>query len=124
MGKPYGHDYSFAPSRNSAGTMICAKCNQPILSELQDWMHYTKTSKGDWAYVCFHRECCDDQSGWEKLEKAKVARNAIHSNRMNKLREVASYLGINDSMEFARLASESLGDDDLDGTYFSMYGSS
>tara|TARA_B100000929_G_C15260008_1_gene336380 strand:+ start:230 stop:517 length:288 start_codon:yes stop_codon:yes gene_type:complete len=49
--------------------MICPGCNKSIDGYVQDWLSYQKHSKGDWKYVTWHRECCEDQSGWEKLEQ-------------------------------------------------------
>lgn len=73
MGKPHSHAYMFQGSECSAGRMVCAKCNQPIFDHSQDWLYYVKPKGYDWAYVCFHRHCYSDQSGWVKLEKKHKA---------------------------------------------------
>lgn len=128
MGKPYNHTYYFSGSGCSAGTMVCAKCSQPIFNHNQDWMHYTKSCKDehgwpDWKYVCFHRKCCDDQLGWVKIEDEISSNKARHEKIMGVLRGVASELGVTCPYEFAELAAESLGQDDLDSHFFYKYGS-
>lgn len=77
MGKPYGHQYFMAGNLSSRGLMVCAKCNQPIFNHAHDWMAYQKPENGDWGYVCFHRKCYDDQSGWLKIEKAEDAKKKL-----------------------------------------------
>lgn len=68
MASYYNHKYYFKGSGCMAGCMICPSCNKPIDSDSQDWLCYQKHSKYDWKYVTWHRSCCKDQSGWEKLE--------------------------------------------------------
>ena len=82
MGKPYGHTYYFAgPPGNSAGTMICACCHKPIDATAEDWMYYTKPKRGDWGYVCFHRRCRPDDTGWAKRE-AEIAKHLERNKRL------------------------------------------
>ena len=68
MGKAYGHQYFFAGQGGTCGTMICATCNQPVFEHAHDWLAYKKDKDGDWGFVCQHRKCWPDQSGWEKAE--------------------------------------------------------
>jgi len=123
MGKPYNHCYHFSGYRGTTGTMICAKCNQPIFNHAQDWMSYVKPHGDDWGYVCLHRKCCDDQTPWIKIEQAEAAEVVRHKNNLAMLTELAKALKITDPLEFASLAAEALGMDDLDGEYFMKYGS-
>jgi hypothetical protein len=76
MGKPYNHQYFFSGSRNSCGTMVCAHCQRTITPEAEDWLAYQKSSKEDWYYVCFHRKCRTDQSGWLAAEAASAERKS------------------------------------------------
>lgn len=125
MGKPYDHQYFFAGYGGYAGTMVCESCNQPIFNHAHDWMHYTKTKKGDWRYVCFHRKCYPDQSGWEKIENDKRAKSEKHDVRISALKALAEAMGITCELEFAALAYEALnsGGGDLDDYYILRYGS-
>lgn len=111
MGKPFDHQYFFSGSGCSTGEMICATCHQPIFNHSQDWMSYKRSKSGDWAYICFHRKCCVDQTGWEKIEtrhkKAMVAR----VSDLNKIRALASEIGVTDPDEFSDLAAEALSHD-------------
>lgn len=129
MGRAYDKQYHFGWSGGSCGTMICAKCGKAILHSLRhDWMSSKKDCKDDagwpdWKYVCFHMQCVDDQSGWEKIEKDTARRKAKHDANISKLKEVAADIGITDPIEFAHIAADALGEDDLDGYYFREYGS-
>ena len=128
MGKPYGHQYFFVNSGCITGTMICPKCNQPIMDHAHDWVSYQKSCKDDygwddWKYVTFHRKCYDDQSGWIKIEKAQAVANNKHQYAISTMEKSAQSLGITNPYDFARLAAEALGCDDLDRHYFLMYGS-
>lgn len=71
MGKPYDHQYFYAGSGCATGAMICAGCHQPINNSTQDFMSYKKPSRGDWGYVCWHRECRPDPQ-WAVLDKRKA----------------------------------------------------
>ncbi len=124
MAKPYGHQYFFAGSGNACGTMVCAKCNQPVFNHAHDWMAYKKPTRFDWGYVCFHRKCADSQAGWEKIERARKAVDETHDARMISLRRVAGEIGVTCAIDFAQLAAEALGEGDLDGHYFNQFGSS
>lgn len=75
MGKPYDHQYFFAGQGCSCGTMVCASCGKPIFNHAHDWFAYKKSKSGDWCFVCHHRKCWADQSGWEEAEalQAKYA---------------------------------------------------
>ena len=123
MGKPYGHQYFFAGNGSSTGTMVCKKCNQPIFNHNQDWMSYKKSKSYDWSYHCFHRKCYDKQQGWvqieEKYKKEVTRANAIKAA----LLQVANEFNITSPYEFADCAANSLGESDLDGHYFYLYGS-
>ena len=118
MGKPYGHMYQFSGTGNSTGTMVCAACNQPIFNHAHDWMSYKKTKNYDWGFVCFHRKCYKDQTGWEKIEASRLKSETRHADRIEKLQVLAKSLGITDGLGFADLAAEALGVD-LEDVYYS-----
>ena len=129
MGKPYGHEYHFIGDGTQKGLMVCASCNQPIFGHNQDWMSYQKTYRDedgweDWKYVCFHRKCSKDQSGWEKIEKENDKAERKARLIKEKLQKVASEIGVTCPYDFAELAADALGESDLSGHYFSLYGSS
>ena len=113
MGKPYGHNYFFAGSGSSCGTMQCASCNKPIDNKTSDWMAYRRDKKGDWGFVCFHRNCRADQSSWEKIEKARADAENRHVRLLSEMRKYAEKNGITNAVDFAELAAEALGADDL-----------
>ena len=96
MGKPYNHQYFFSGSGCSAGTMICAHCNQPIFDHAHDWMNYTKDLGDDWAFVCFHRRCRTDQTGWEKIETAYLAAAKLETDVRAALTEICAKFKVND----------------------------
>lgn len=123
MGKPYDKQYFFSGSGTSCATMVCIKCNQPILNKSQDWMAQKKNKNYDWSYQTIHRGCVDDQSEWIKLEKKAKLRNDKARSLLEDLAKVASRHGISDPVEFASSAAYSLGEDDLNGYYFGIYGS-
>ena len=123
MGKPYEKQFFFSGCGTRCGTMICAACNQPIFDHSHDWMVQKIDKNWDWQYQTFHRKCRDDQTGWEKIEKAKKNAADEHAATMEALRNVARTLGISDPILFADLAAEALGEPDLDRHYFSIYGS-
>lgn len=123
MGKPYEKQFFFAGSGPRCGTMVCCSCNQPIFNHAHDWMSQKVTRKWDWEYKTFHRKCYPDQSGWEKVEKAEKVATEAKQKTMDALRNVAKELGVSDPILFADLAAEALGEPDLDGHYFSLYGS-
>lgn len=116
MGKPYGHQYSFAGNGGTAGTMVCSFCHKPIDSMSEDWMHWQKTIKGDWEYRSAHRRCAPDQSGWQKLEAEREKHDQRYKDRLSRLRNLAGNMGVTDAHEFAELAAASLGRD-LDDFY-------
>jgi len=129
MGKPYGHEYHFSGGGTQKGLMVCASCNQPIFSHNQDWMSYQKTYKDesgwpDWKYVCFHRKCCENQTGWEKIEKERDRAQRKADLTRAKLQKVADEIGVTCPYEFAELSASALGENDLDGYYFGLFGSS
>lgn len=72
MGKQYDHQYFFAGQGCTCGTMVCASCGQPIFNHAHDWLAYKKYKNGDWGFVCQHRKCWPDQSGWEKAEELQI----------------------------------------------------
>lgn len=81
MGKSYAHQYFFAGQGCTCGTMVCATCGQPIFNHTHDWLAYRKDRGGDWGFICHHRKCWSDQSGWEKAE----ALQAKHADKMKRL---------------------------------------
>lgn len=111
MGKPYNHNYHFAGTGNSTGTMICGTCGKPICNQTQDWMSYAQTKSYDWAVHCFHRKCVSAQSGWKNIENKQ--RTAIERNNAIKraLIEVATKYKIIDGYSFAEYAAAALGCD-------------
>jgi len=72
MGKPYDHEYYFAGQGCSCGTMVCGSCHQQIFNHAHDWLAYKKDKNGDWGFVCHHRKCWPDQSGWEDAERSQM----------------------------------------------------
>lgn len=119
MGKAYDKEYHFNGGGGRCGTMICASCGKPIISSRgDDWMSSKKDCKDDagwpdWKFVCYHRHCVDDQSGWEEIEKERDLAVARHAKQIDALQKLAGELGITSAIYFADLAAEALGCDDL-----------
>lgn len=91
-------------------------------------MSYKKSCKddagwNDWKFVCFHRECREDQSGWEDIERDKNLALEKHKKLIDDLANVAKKHNQTCPVSFACLAAEALGEDDLEDYYFQTYGS-
>lgn len=75
--KEYDHEYNFAGSYSSCGQMLCAVCVERVDSLTQDWVATKRSLPGfDWEYLTRHRDCTEDQSGWELIDKQKADREA------------------------------------------------
>jgi hypothetical protein len=70
--KGYCFNFHFSGHHGSAGSMMCEKCNKKVDSMTHDWVSYSFPTKHDWKYVTQHRDCTEDQSGWLKVERAKI----------------------------------------------------
>ncbi|WP_420415246.1 hypothetical protein [Roseibium sp.] len=97
--------------------MQCAACHKPIDNSASDWMAYKRSKYGDWRFVCFHRDCCSNQSGWEKIEKARANSVAKREHIILGLKNLAEKNGITDGEEFVDMAAEALGVEDLFEVY-------
>ena len=72
-----------------------------------------RDKKGDFRYVCFHRSCYADQSGWEKIEKARTDAENRHARLVSELKKYAEKNSITNAWDFAELAAEALGVHDI-----------
>lgn len=111
MGKPYDHQYFFAGSGCSAGSMICRACNQPIFNHSQDWMSYKRSKSHDYSLHCFHRNCAASQVGWENIEAASAAADSRYAKIKADLIALANKHKITDAYSFAECAADALGCD-------------
>lgn len=75
MGKFYGHWYHFGGCGSTTGNMMCRACGNKIDEYADHWMEAQEdTEDYDWQYVTWHRKCCKDQSGWERIERKEKKR--------------------------------------------------
>lgn len=84
MGKAYEHQYFYAGSGSSAGTMTCMGCHSQIDNKTEDWMVYKKDKNYDWSYVCWHRRCREDVE-WAKRDAANAKHKADYAHFKDEL---------------------------------------